>query len=238
MDESAVDCGRDALDGVFPMEADAEADGAVEEDLVKDGAADAAAGRLGEGGLDGEGIGKRVIADEADAAQEMIFGFTQDLLEIGEADGCKGFERVGHEAFAAGFIDGGLHGVDDLDVKALAGCGDGRGQSGWTSSDYQDITNGPASVHLRLPFLPFEQNELGTEGGAHCGEDAVGSGLAGGVDEYVFEDGENRGCGEIADFTQASPRGFESVGREVEGVFHGFEDFWAPGVEDVARNVI
>jgi hypothetical protein len=75
---------------------------------------------LGERGVGGDGSAKRVIADEADATQEMVFGSAQDLIEIGEADGCEGFERVGHEAFAAGFIDWGLHGVDDFDVKALA----------------------------------------------------------------------------------------------------------------------
>jgi hypothetical protein len=43
------------------------------------------------------------------------------LIEIGESEGSEGFERVGHETFAAGFIDGGLHGVYDFDVKTLAG---------------------------------------------------------------------------------------------------------------------
>jgi hypothetical protein len=41
VDERAFRCGGDALDGVLPMEADAEAGGSVEEDLVEDGAADA-----------------------------------------------------------------------------------------------------------------------------------------------------------------------------------------------------
>ena len=53
--------------------------------------------------------------------------------------------------------------------------------------------------------LPLEQDELGAEGWAHGGEDAVGAGFAGGVEEYVFEDGEDRGCGEIADLAQAAP---------------------------------
>ena len=90
---------------------------------MEDGAANAASGSLREGGfIDGGGvIGNRGFADEADAAQEMIVGIAQDLIEVGEADGCEGFERVGHETFAAGFIDGGLHGVDDFDVKTLAG---------------------------------------------------------------------------------------------------------------------
>ena len=96
-----------------------EAGGAVEKDLVENGAADAASGRVGEASLGGSGI-----ADETDAAQAMIFPCAQDLIEIGDADGCEGFEGVGHEALAAGFIDGGLHGVDDFDVKTLAGGGD------------------------------------------------------------------------------------------------------------------
>jgi hypothetical protein len=40
-------------------------------------------------------------------------------------------------------------------------------------------------------LLPLQENELGTEGRTHGSEDAVGTGLAGGVDEDVFEDGEN-----------------------------------------------
>jgi hypothetical protein len=102
------------------MEADAETGGAVEEDLVEDGAADASSGSLGEHGLGGDGIGRFLIAEETDAAQWMVFGFAEDLIEIGDADGGEGFQRVGHEAFAAGFVDGGLHGVDDFDVKTLA----------------------------------------------------------------------------------------------------------------------
>jgi hypothetical protein len=140
------------------MEADAEAGGAVEEDLVEDSAADASSGTLGERGLGGDG--RFLIADETDAAQEMVFVCAEDLIEIGEADGCEGFERVGHEAFAAGFIDGGLHGVDDFDVKALTRSGDGSGESGRATAYYQDITSGPAKVHRHPPFLPLEQNEL------------------------------------------------------------------------------
>jgi hypothetical protein len=97
-----------------------------------------------------------VIADETDTAQGMVIGFAENSIEIIEANGCEGFERVGHKTFAAGFIDGGLHGVDDFDVKTLAGGGNGGGQSGWASAYDQDITSGPANVHLRLPFLPFE----------------------------------------------------------------------------------
>jgi hypothetical protein len=99
--------------------------GAVEQDLVEDGAANASSGSLGERGLGGDGIARGRIAEETDAAQAMIFGCAQDLIEIGDADGCEGFEGVGHEALAAGFIDGGLHGVDDFNLKTLAGCGDG-----------------------------------------------------------------------------------------------------------------
>ena len=100
------------------------------------------------------------LADEADAAEGMIFGFAEDVIEIGKADGREGFERVRHEPLAAGFMDRGLHGIDDFDVKTLTGGGDGRGQSGWASAYYKDITSGTANVHFRLPFLPLEQNKL------------------------------------------------------------------------------
>jgi hypothetical protein len=86
--------------------------------------------------------------------------------------------------------------------------------------------------------LPLEQNKLRTEGGPHGSEDAVAAGLAGGVGEDIFEDGENGGCGEIADFTETAPGRFECVGGKIESIFHGFENLGAPGVKDVARNVI
>ena len=44
VDESFFRVGSDALNGVLPVEADAEAGGAVEEDLVEQSAADATAG--------------------------------------------------------------------------------------------------------------------------------------------------------------------------------------------------
>ncbi len=53
--------------------------------------------------------------------------------------------------------------------------------------------------------LPLKEDEFGAEGRAHGSEDAVGSGLAGGVDEDVFKNGEDGGCGEVADFAKALP---------------------------------
>jgi hypothetical protein len=50
------------------MEADAEAVGAVKQDLVENGAAEASSGTSGKRGLGGEGIGTGLIADETDAA--------------------------------------------------------------------------------------------------------------------------------------------------------------------------
>ena len=46
-----------------------------------------------------------------------------------------------------------------------------------------------------LNLLPLEENELRTEGRTHGGEDAVGAGFAWGVDEDVFEYGEDGGGG-------------------------------------------
>ena len=54
----AVDA--DALDGVFPVEADAEAGGAIEQELVKQGAADAASGGSGECGFGGGDVARRI----------------------------------------------------------------------------------------------------------------------------------------------------------------------------------
>jgi hypothetical protein len=92
-------------------------------------------------------MGRRLIADETDAAQRMGFGVAQSLIEVGEADGCEGFERVGHEAFAAGFVDGRLHCVDDFDVKALMGSGDSAGEAGWACSNDDDVALARAEVH-------------------------------------------------------------------------------------------
>ena len=91
---------------------------------------------------------------------------------------------------------------------------------------------------ISLRDLPAEENKLRTEGRAHGREDAVGSWFAWRVDEDVFKDGEDRGCGEIADFAEAAPGGFEGVLWKVESGLHGFKDFGTAGVEDVARDVI
>ncbi len=80
-----------------------------------------------------------------------------------------------------------------------------------------------------LSWLPLQEDELRTEGWAHGSEDAVGSGFAGGVDEDVFEDGEDGGGGEIANLTQAAPGGLEGFVREIEGGLHGFEDLRSAG---------
>ena len=90
---------------------------------MEDGAADTASGSLGEGGFGGDcgSMGRGGVVEETDAAQEMVWGFAEELIEIGEAEGGEGFKGVGHEAFAARFIDGGLHGVDDFDLKTLMG---------------------------------------------------------------------------------------------------------------------
>jgi hypothetical protein len=77
----------------------------------------------------------------------MVFVFSQDLIEIGKADVAEGLERVGHEPFAAGFIDRGLHGVDDFNLKTLAGGSDGTCQSGWAGADNTDVALTYAWVH-------------------------------------------------------------------------------------------
>jgi hypothetical protein len=131
---------RDALDGVLPMEADAEAGGAVEQELVENGAADAASGAGREGSLGGGGVcGRHLVVEESNAAEGSGFDLAEVFVEV-EAEGSERGEGVGHEAFAAGFVDAGLHSVDDLDLEALIGGGDGAGQTG-RSCTYDENIN-------------------------------------------------------------------------------------------------
>jgi len=128
------------LDGVLPVEADSEASGAVEQKLVEDGATDATPGAFGKGGFGGRVVrGRCLVAEEANAAEGGGFDLAEVLIEI-EAEGGEGFEGVGHEAFAAGFVDSRLHGVDDLDLKALVSGGDCAGQTGWSCAYYENIS--------------------------------------------------------------------------------------------------
>ena len=89
-------------------------------------------GLCGKGALGGDVVirGRRV-ADETDTVKDGGLGLVEIVGEV-EAEGGEGLERVGQEAFAAGFVDGRFHGVDDFDMKALARRGDGgrRGQPG------------------------------------------------------------------------------------------------------------
>ena len=93
MDEGAFGCGRDALYGVLPVEADAEAGGVVEEYLMEDGAADAASGSLRKGGFRG---GRGVIGDAGSPMKRMPrrrwFSVSRRTLSRSEADGCEGLE--------------------------------------------------------------------------------------------------------------------------------------------------
>jgi hypothetical protein len=107
------------------MKTDAECDGAIEEKLVKDGSTHATAGAYGE-----DGFGCVGAAEEANAAKGVAGGLQEVLrggmVEVDAELGQSG-EGVGHEAFAAGFVDGGLPAVCYFDMEALPGCGDGTG---------------------------------------------------------------------------------------------------------------
>src|ERR1700733_7907473 len=97
---------------------------------MEDGAADASSGTCGEGGFGGGG---RLFVVEADAAEEVAFDFAEVDVEI-EAEVGERAYGVRHGAFAAGLVDGGLHGVDDFDVQALVCRGDGGSEAGGTCS--------------------------------------------------------------------------------------------------------
>jgi hypothetical protein len=131
-DDSVFVSGIDRADCVFPMEADSEAGGAINEKFMEHGAADAAAGVQTKAGFD-----KSFGIVKANAAQRVTLG-VEKLLYV-EAQGCEGFEGVGQEAFAAGLVDGRLHGIDDFNVKTLARGGDSGGETGGACSYYEDV---------------------------------------------------------------------------------------------------
>jgi hypothetical protein len=78
------------------------------------------------------------LVEEADAAEGMILRPAQIAIEI-EAEGGEGFESVGHEAFAAGLVDGRAHGVNDFDVEAFACRGDSGSEAGGACANDEDI---------------------------------------------------------------------------------------------------
>ena len=104
-------------------EADAEGGGAVAEELVEVGAAQAEAGEVGEvGGDAGIGVG------ESDSGEGEAFGIGED------AEGGEGAARFGQESFAAGLVDGGMAGVGKEDVGAAEAEGDGGGEASGSGS--------------------------------------------------------------------------------------------------------
>ncbi len=109
-DEVAGGGGFDALNGVLPVEADAEAEGAIEKELMEDGAANASAESCGKAGFGGG-----LLVEEADATEGVGFDTAKIVIEI-EAEVGERAEGVGKEAFAAGLVDRRLHGVNDFDV--------------------------------------------------------------------------------------------------------------------------
>jgi hypothetical protein len=114
-----------AFDDGMPVKTDTEREGAIEQKLVKHGAGKTTSVAVGKDGFGGVGA-----ADEPNAAQGVACGLKELLrrrmVEVDAELGESG-EGVGHEAFAAGFVDRGLSAVCYFDLKALTGCGDGTG---------------------------------------------------------------------------------------------------------------
>ena len=104
-DEDGLWRGLEVLNGVFPVKTHAERDGAIEKKLMEDGAADSA-GRPAEGGF-GDCA---VVAEETDAVERMGF-VAVEIVNGVETESGECLEGVRQEAFAAGLVDGGLHGV-------------------------------------------------------------------------------------------------------------------------------
>jgi hypothetical protein len=124
----------DFLDDGLPTEADAEGGGAIEQELMELDAAHASTCGRGEGCLSADWGAGVIGAEETDSAEGSAFCCGQVDSESGE-----GGYGVGHEAFAAGFVDGRRHAIGDFYGETLLGGGDGTGQAGGTSSGDEDV---------------------------------------------------------------------------------------------------
>jgi len=134
---SVDQCGVEAVVGAIGRELDAAVPeqarscflGSIGEQRVQMGAADSNACSAGEEGID---VVEGVL--EADAAEEVAILLVEVDAELGE-----GLPRVGHQAFAAGLVDGVGTSLDDRAVDTALAQGDGGGKACGTSSDDQDI---------------------------------------------------------------------------------------------------
>jgi hypothetical protein len=116
-------------DGRPEGEADAESGGAFAKELVKGGASDSDAGEGGEIGADaGVGVG------EGDAGEGQTVRF------VGDAEGGEGAARGGHEALAAGLVDGRLAGIGEQDVGAAQAKGNGGSEAGGPCTGDEHVT--------------------------------------------------------------------------------------------------
>ena len=122
-----------------PGEADTEFGGALEEEAVESGAADSDARSSRE--VCGDGC---LAGGEGDAGEFCsVMGLELDA-EVGE-----GSADLGHEAFAAGFVDGRAEGVDEEDVGSALAEGYSGGEACGAGSGDEYVT--AAVTHWR-PF--------------------------------------------------------------------------------------
>jgi hypothetical protein len=121
----------------LPTEADSEGGGAIEEELMKDGAAHAAARVVGEICLRGDGTAGGFGGKEANAVED-------GALDGGDVDAeaQEGVDGTRQQALAAGFVDGRRHAIGYEDAEAVLGCGDGAGPTRGTASGDKDIRIG------------------------------------------------------------------------------------------------
>ena len=115
------------LDAAVPEDAGAGLFRAGSEQRMQVGAADADAGAAGKVRINAMG---GVL--EADAAKGVAVGCGEGDAEPGE-----GLAGIGHEAFAAGFVDGGGACLDDGATDPTLAERDGGGESGGATADDQ-----------------------------------------------------------------------------------------------------
>jgi hypothetical protein len=60
-----------------------------------------------------------------------------------DAETLQSAKRIGHQAFAAGFVDGRLCAIRHHDVKASLACGDRGGQPSRPAANHKHVSSSP-----------------------------------------------------------------------------------------------
>ena len=119
----------DAGNAHAPGQPDAGVDGLIHHQLVQRGAAQTESMSVREGGLDGG-----IAIAEANSAKRVALRGAQI-----ETERTRGGQAIGHDAFAAGLIDGRHGTIGERDIQAAAARGESGSQAGGAAANDEEI---------------------------------------------------------------------------------------------------